>query len=49
VIIDELEVKGVSVTPPETDPPLLVDPDAVLALSVALQRLAIRSGLTGLA
>src|SRR5690242_293458 len=27
------------VTPPETDPPLLVDPDAVLALSIALQSL----------
>jgi len=39
VIIDDLDVKGVTVTPPETDPPLLVDPNAVLALSIALQSL----------
>jgi hypothetical protein len=39
VIIDNFNVKGMPVTPPEADPPLLVDPDAVLALSVALQSL----------
>jgi hypothetical protein len=39
VIIDDLDVKCVAVTPPETDPPLLADPDAVLALSITLQRL----------
>ncbi len=31
VIVDDLDVKGVTVTPSETDPPLLVDPYAVLA------------------
>jgi hypothetical protein len=39
MIIDDLDVKGVTFTPPETDPPLLVDPDAVLALSITLQSL----------
>ena len=39
VIIDDLDVKGVTLTPPETDPPLLVDPDAVLALAIAFQSL----------
>jgi hypothetical protein len=39
VIIDDLDVKGVTVTPPETDPSLFVDPYAVLALSIALQSL----------
>jgi hypothetical protein len=39
VIIDDLDVKNVTFTPPETDPPLLVDPYAVLALSIALQSL----------
>ena len=37
MIIDDLDVKGVTVTPLETDPPLLVDPNAVLALSTTLQ------------
>jgi hypothetical protein len=32
VIIDNLDIKGVTVTPLETDPPLPVDPNAVLAL-----------------
>jgi hypothetical protein len=39
VIIDKFNVNGMPVTPPEADPPLLVDPDAVLALSLALQSL----------
>ena len=39
VIIDDLDVKGVTLTPPETDPPLLVDPDAVLALAIVFQSL----------
>ena len=39
VIIDNLDIKGVTVTPPETDPPLLVDPYAVLALPIAFQSL----------
>jgi len=41
VIIDDLDVKGVTVTLSEADPPLLVDPYAVLALSIALQSLAL--------
>jgi hypothetical protein len=39
MIIDDLNVKGVTVTPPETDPPLTVDPDAVLAFAIAFQSL----------
>jgi hypothetical protein len=39
MIIDDLDVKGMPFTPPERDPPLLVDPDAVLALSITLQSL----------
>ncbi len=39
MIIDNLDIKGVTVTPPETDPPLLVDPYAVLALPIAFQSL----------
>jgi hypothetical protein len=39
MIIDDLDIECVSVTPPETDPPLLVDSDAVLALSITLQSL----------
>jgi hypothetical protein len=41
VIIDDLGVKGVTVTPIETDPPLLVDPHAAFALSIARQRLGL--------
>jgi hypothetical protein len=37
VIIDDLDVKGVTVAPPETDAPLLIDSDAVLTLSITLQ------------
>jgi hypothetical protein len=44
MVIDDLDVQGVTVTPPETDPPLLVDPDAVLALSIALQSLELIRG-----
>jgi hypothetical protein len=39
VIIDDLDAKGVAVTPSETDPPLFVDPDAVLALSITFKSL----------
>jgi hypothetical protein len=39
VIVDNLDVKGVTVTPLETDPPLLIDPNTVLALSITLQSL----------
>jgi hypothetical protein len=43
MIVDDLDVKGVTVTPPEADPPLLVDPDAVLALAIAFQSLGVMS------
>jgi hypothetical protein len=39
VIIDDLDVKGVTLTPPETYPPLFADPNAVLALAITLQSL----------
>jgi hypothetical protein len=39
VIIGDLDVKGVTATPSEADPPLLVDPYAVIALSIALKSL----------
>lgn len=39
MIVDDLDVEGMTVTPPETDPPLLVDPDAVLTLTIAFQGL----------
>jgi len=39
MIVDDLDVQGVTVTPPEADPPLLVDPYAVLALAIAPQSL----------
>jgi hypothetical protein len=34
MIVDDLDVVGVTVFPPETDPPLFIDPDVVLSLSV---------------
>ncbi len=37
MVIDDLHVAGVVVSPAEADPPLIVDPDAVLALPVACQ------------
>ena len=39
MVIHDLHVVGVIVLPAETDPPLIVDPDAVLALPVACKRL----------
>jgi hypothetical protein len=39
VIIDDLDFEGVGTLPLEADPPLIVDPDAVLAGPVALQAL----------
>jgi hypothetical protein len=37
VKIDDLDIKCVTVTPPKTDPPLLVDPNAVFAFPIAFQ------------
>ena len=39
MVIDDLDVKGMTITPLETDSPLLVDSNAVLALSITLQSL----------
>lgn len=38
VVVDYLDVFGASLGPGEADPPLVIDPDAVLASAVALQR-----------
>jgi len=37
VIIDNFNVVGVTVAPDETQPPLIVDPNAVLPFSIAVQ------------
>lgn len=39
VVIDDLDVVRVTVTPPEADSPLGIDPKAVLAPPIAAQRL----------
>jgi hypothetical protein len=39
VIVDDLYVVRIAGTPPKTNAPLIVDPDAVLAGPIALQRL----------
>src|SRR5581483_7376554 len=39
VVVDDLDFICLPVRPAETDPPLLVDPDAVLPLAVAFERL----------
>src|SRR5258708_2498923 len=44
MIIDNLNVVGVSLFPSKADPVLIVDPDAVLARAVALERLQAVSG-----
>jgi hypothetical protein len=31
VVVDDLDVVGIATVPPEADPPLIVDPDAVLS------------------
>jgi hypothetical protein len=37
VVVDDFNVVGVAVNPAETDAPLIVDADAVLAFALALQ------------
>ena len=39
VVIDDLDVEGVTVPPNETDPKLIIDPNAVLPHSIALEPL----------
>ena len=44
VVVDDFYVPRISIDPAETDPPLIVDADAVLALAIALQRLECVTG-----
>jgi hypothetical protein len=39
VVVSEFHVVSLAIAPDETDPPLVVDPDAVLALTIPAQRL----------
>ena len=36
--MDDLHIVGIAATPPETDAPLIIDPDTVLTGSVTFQR-----------
>jgi len=47
MVVDDLDVKGVTAPPLETDPPLLVDADALLALAIAFQGLELVCPSTG--
>ena len=38
MVIDDFHIECMSFRPAKTDPPLIVDTDAVLALAVAFQR-----------
>jgi len=44
MIVDDLDLVGVAIAPYKTDPPLVVDPYAVLALTIAGQLLEPVSG-----
>ena len=37
MVIDELDVVGIGILPTETDPPLIVDADTVLAAAITLE------------
>jgi len=37
VIVRDFDLKGISIAPKEADPPLVVDPDAVLSLAAPLK------------
>ena len=39
MVVDDLDVEGIGGAPDETDAPLIVDADAVLARTIALERL----------
>jgi len=39
VIVHDLDPRGISPAPPEADPPLVVDPDAVLTCAITSQAL----------
>jgi hypothetical protein len=44
VVIDDLDIVGVPITPFKANPELVVDPNAVLTLTITLQRLPPRPG-----
>jgi len=44
MVIHDLDVGGFAALPDETDPILVIDPDAVLASPVALERLQMQAG-----
>lgn len=44
VVVDDLDVEGIGGAPDEADAPLIVDPDAVLASTIALERLEAIAG-----
>jgi hypothetical protein len=44
VVVDDLDVVSGAITPHETDPVLLVDPDAVLTVAISLQPFQAVSG-----
>jgi hypothetical protein len=44
MVVDDFHVEGVALPPHEADAILIIDPDAVLALALALQRLQPVSG-----
>jgi hypothetical protein len=44
VIVDNLDIVGIAVVPTKTEPPLVIDANAVLAFSVGSQRFQSVSG-----
>jgi hypothetical protein len=44
VVINNLDLKGVAVAPPKTDPPLVVDTNAMLAGAIAFELLQAVTG-----
>ena len=47
VVVDDLDVEGIGGAPDEADAPLIVDADAVLAATIALERLEPVAGRNG--
>jgi hypothetical protein len=39
MVVDDCDIMGRSLAPPEADPPLLVDPNAVLPAALTLESL----------
>jgi hypothetical protein len=44
MVVGDLDIAGRSIRPPETDPPLIIDPDTVLPDTIALQSFQAVSG-----